>query len=190
MPNLIGYARVSRVDQHPEAQQSELTRHGAVRVFTDKASGASTARPELQECMEYLNSGDTLLIVRLDRLGRSVIHLKEILEDLHARNITLKATAQEIDTSTASGRMFVNMLAVLAEFERELLVERTKEGLQQARADGVKIGRPRAIDDDQAKMYAGMLSAGQSLSQIARTFGLQRTTLRRAIERVQTASTG
>lgn len=184
MPNLIGYARVSRADQQPEAQETELRKQGAVRIFTEHASGASRKRPQLEACLEYLNPGDTLMVVRLDRLGRSVTDLQEIMDELTAKEVTLKATAQDISTATASGRMFVGMLAVLAEFERDLLSERTKEGLRQARADGVWIGRPRTIDEEKARMYADLVAGGQSLSAVARTFNVDRNTLRRAIRRV------
>jgi len=113
---LVGYARVSTRDQHPEAQTDALTAAGCERTFTDQASGTLARRPALDETLSYLRAGDTLVVTKLDRLGRSVRNLKQIADDLQARQVGLRAVSQGIDTTTAGGWLFFHMLAAIAEF--------------------------------------------------------------------------
>ncbi len=140
---VVGYARVSTRDQHPEAQTDALAAAGCDKRFTEHASGTLARRPALDEALSYLRAGDTLVVTKLDRLGRSVRNLKQIADDLQARQVGLRAVSQGIDTTTPGGRLFFHMLAAIAEFEHDLIVERTHDGLAAARARGRK-GGPRA----------------------------------------------
>jgi DNA invertase Pin-like site-specific DNA recombinase len=136
---LIAYARVSTADQNPELQVSALRSAGAVKIFTERASGRDRDRPVLAECLQFLRKGDVLLFWKLDRLARSMIHLGQIAEDLHRRGVDLRCLTQPIDTTTSTGKLMFNILASFAEFERDVIVERTNAGLAAARARG-KIG--------------------------------------------------
>lgn len=139
----IGYVRVSDADQSEDLQIDALKDAGCVRLYTDHGlSGAQRHRPGLQAMLDELIAGDTLTVWKLDRLGRSTVHLMTILEDLQERGIHFHAITQGIDTSTAVGRMIFGQLAVFAEYERSLISERTKAGMAAARARGVHIGRP------------------------------------------------
>src|ERR1035438_6234048 len=139
----IGYGRVSTRDQHLEAQHDALTAAGCEQVHVDVASGKLAARPELDKTLACLREGDTLVITRLDRLGRSLPHLLEVSADLRERNVDLIVLQQQIDTSTAAGRMFFAVLGAVGEFERDLLSERTRDGLP-APVEEVSHGRHRA----------------------------------------------
>lgn len=145
---LIGYARVSTADQSLDLQIDALKKAGCERVFAEKASGKSgSKRPEFDKCMEYLRPGDVLVIWKLDRLGRNVKNLLSFAEDLNQRNIGMKIITMDIDTTTAAGRLMYTILAGLAEMERDLIVERTKAGLEAARARG-RIGGRKQIESD------------------------------------------
>ncbi|WP_298976559.1 recombinase family protein [uncultured Roseobacter sp.] len=142
----IGYVRVSDADQSEALQIDALKAAGCAIIYTDHGvSGAKTARPALDQMMKTLETGDTLKVWKLDRLGRSTIHLLSILEELQHRGIHFHAITQGIDTSTAVGRMIFGQLAVFAEYERSLISERTKAGMKAAKARGVHVGRPRTI---------------------------------------------
>src|SRR5215831_10137618 len=133
----IGYARVSTADQHPEAQVDRLRDDGCEQVFTDKGvSGTMARRPQWDKCLEQLASGDTLVTVKLDRIGRSVANLVEVVSALRERGVALVVLDQSIDTSTAAGRMFFHFLAAIAEFERDLIIERTRDGQLAVRRAG------------------------------------------------------
>lgn len=136
----IGYARVSTREQNPDGQTDLLAAAGCEKVFVEHASGVLAKRPALDDALEYLRSGDTLVVTKFDRLGRSVRNLKEVVETLQQRGIGLKAPPQGIDTTTPGGRLFFHMLAAIAEFEHDLIVERTQDGLAAARARGRKGG--------------------------------------------------
>lgn len=140
----IGYVRVSDADQSEALQVDALTREGCAKLYTDHGiSGAKKHRPALKAMLADLTEGDTLTVWKLDRLGRSTIHLLSILEDLQSRGIHFHAITQGIDTSTAVGRMIFGQLAVFAEYERSLISERTKAGMAAAKARGVHVGRPK-----------------------------------------------
>lgn len=145
MPKLIGYARVSKGEQNLNLQLDALTEYGCLKknIFIDKISGSKSERPGLSNCLTSLQEEDTLVIWRLDRLGRSLKHLIEVIEDLHERNIFFKSINDgHIDTTTASGELIFNIFSSLAQFERRLIQERTKAGLKAARARGKLGGRP------------------------------------------------
>lgn len=147
---IVGYARVSTTDQHPEEQVDRLKKAGAVKVFTDKGqSGALASRPRWDECLAYLQPGDTLLSTKLDRFGRSVGHLLDLIPDLKARGVELKCLDQSIDTSSALGKMLFTVLAAFAEFEHDIIAERTRDGIGYNRRNGkIKAVRSFGFEKD------------------------------------------
>lgn len=180
----IGYARVSTRDQHAEGQVDALEAAGCSKVFTDTASGKLATRPQLEAVMAYLRDGeDTLVITRLDRLGRSVINLKTIAGTLAERDIALRVTEQNIDTTTASGRMFFTIMASVAEFERDLIVERTHEGLAAARARGRVGGRRPKMTATKIKAARAMYDGREhTIAEIAETFSVTSSTIYRHLD--------
>ncbi|RDB02789.1 recombinase family protein [Runella aurantiaca] len=147
----IGYARVSTQDQNLEMQIDALTKVGCEQIFQEKASGIKSDRPQLQAMQQMLRQGDVIYIYKLDRLGRSLKHLLEITSDFSKRGIGLVSINDHIDTTTAQGRLIFNIFASLAEFERDLIRERTKSGLEAARARGRKGGRRRGLSKEAEK---------------------------------------
>ena len=145
---LIGYARVSKEDQVTDAQIDDLKAAGCARVYEDFASGADRSRPQLARCLASLRKGDTLIIHRLDRLARSVLHLTMIAEDLERRGVGFRSLNNDFDTTTAQGKMIYQILGTIAEFERSLIRERTRSGLKAAIARGAKPGNPGLIARD------------------------------------------
>src|SRR6266702_7362533 len=143
----IGYARVSTQDQTLDLQKDALEKMGCTKIFTDTASGAKAERKGLQEALEYVREGDTLVVWRLDRLGRSLKHLIETITKLNNRKIGFKSITENIDTTTSGGKLIFHIFGALAEFERDIIKERTKAGLQAARARGRLGGRPKALTD-------------------------------------------
>ncbi len=154
-----------------------------MRVYADTASGANTARPELNRLLDRLERGDTLVIWKLDRLGRSVRHLLEVVADLEARGIGLRSLTEGLDTTTPGGRLVLHVFAALAEFERDVLRERTTAGLSAARARGRHGGRPRAVTDEQLRHARALLATEPppSMAAVARTIGVARPTLIRRL---------
>jgi DNA invertase Pin-like site-specific DNA recombinase len=186
----IGYARVSTRDQHPEAQEDALRAAGCEQVFVDKASGKLASRPELEKALLVAREGDQFVITKLDRLGRSLKNLIELSEQMRAKGIGLVVLDQGIDTSTPAGRMFFQIIGAIAEFEHSLMVERTKEGLEAARARGRKGGRKQALKPRQAalaqEMYDELGDDGKrkhTVQDIANELGVARTTIYRYLER-------
>jgi DNA invertase Pin-like site-specific DNA recombinase len=181
--NLIGYARVSTTDQHPEAQKDALDAAGCIRVFTDRASGKLARRSELDAALDFLRPGDTLVITKLDRLGRSVRNLIDLADRLQSGGVGLRVLDQGIDTTTPAGKMFFHVLAALAEFEAALISERTKDGLAAARARGRKGGRRPKVTP--AKLAAARKLYDErehTVAEIAEIVGVARSTLYRALE--------
>ncbi|KZL30487.1 MULTISPECIES: recombinase family protein [Rhodococcus] len=177
---LFGYARVSSADQNPAHQIDALVRAGidAANIHTDHASGAKASRPQLDAVLTRLRSGDTLVITRLDRLGRSVLHLITLGADLRERGIGLKVLEQGIDTATAEGRAMFGMLSVLAELQRELIVANTRDGLAAARARGRTGGRPSKLSGDQIALAQQLYDGGEkTVAQIAAMLNVPRTTV-------------
>ena len=153
---LVGYARVSTDEQDDALQVDALEQAGCERIYRDKASGATAQRPSLQEALDYVREGDTLVVWRLDRLGRSLKHLIETIGALEERGVGFRSLQEAIDTTTSGGRLIFHIFGALAEFERNLIRERTRAGLAAARARGRKGGRPRALDEK--KQAAGLSS--------------------------------
>ena len=176
----IGYARVSTREQNPDGQTDALDLAGCDKVFVEHASGVLAKRPVLDDVLDYLRSGDTLVVTKLDRLGRSVRNLKEVVDGLQLRGVGLKALSQGIDTTTPGGRLFFHMLAAIAEFEHDLIVERTQDGLAAARARGRKGGGRFKMTSTKAKQARTMYDAkSYTVQQIAETFGVSRGTIYR-----------
>lgn len=158
---LVGYARVSTLDQKPALQIDALTSAGCERIFIEKASGAQRERPELKAALSYLRAGDTLVVWKLDRLARSMRQLIETVEDLQARGIELRSLTESIDTATPGGRLVFHIFGALAEFERAVIRERTSAGLQAARARGRKGGRPRRLGPKELAAAKALLADPQ-----------------------------
>lgn len=159
---LIGYARVSTVDQNFNIQVDALKKEGCEKIFQDTASGAIKERKALEEALEYLRPGDTLVVWRLDRLGRSVKNLIELVNSLKEKNIGFKSITEVIDTTTPTGQFFFHITAAFAELERNLIRERTYAGLKAARARGRKGGRPKAIDGETFDMALQLYNEGKT----------------------------
>jgi DNA invertase Pin-like site-specific DNA recombinase len=149
---LIGYARVSTTEQHLHLQQDALHAAGCLKIFTDTISGAKSERKGLTDALGYVRDGDTLVVWRLDRLGRSLKDLIERITDLHNRNIGFKSLTENIDTTTSGGKLIFHIFGALAEFERDIIKERTNAGLTAARARGRQGGRPRSSLSDERKL--------------------------------------
>ncbi len=177
---LVGYARVSTAEQNPAHQTDALTRAGVApsNIHTDVASGAKASRPQLDLVMRLLRDGDTLVITRLDRLGRSLLHLVTLGVQLRDHGIGLQVLEQGIDTSTAEGRAMFGMLSVLAELQRELIVANTRDGLTAARARGRVGGRKPRLTPEQAALAQQLYDArDKTVAQIAALFGVPRSTV-------------
>lgn len=181
---IIGYGRVSTRDQHPESQHDRLTAAGCTRIYIDKASGTLASRPEFDRALDALREGDVLVFTKLDRLGRSVKMLKDIADRVQGAGAGLRALDQSIDTTTAEGRLFFHILAAFAEWERDLIVARTIDGLEAARARGRVGGRKKKLKAYQVEraqaMYAEMGEDGKrmwTVQQIADELGVKRTTV-------------
>ena len=150
---VVGYARVSSVGQSLEVQQEKLVSYGVDKLFAEKLSGTTAARPELKSCLDYVREGDVLVITKLDRLARSTLHPYKIVNDLNNRGVGFKVLDQSIDTTTKEGRLLFSILASLAEFETELRAERTNESRIAAMERGVKFGaKPKLTEDQIAEM--------------------------------------
>ena len=186
----VGYARVSTTSQHLDMQLDALTASGCTRVYTDTASGALAARPGLDQALAELDEGDTLVVWRLDRLGRSLPHLVATIDNLTRRGVNLKSLHEAIDTTTPTGRLMVHLIASLAEFERELTIERTIAGLEAAKARGSSVGRPTVWTSERAEAAEALLAAGATVTQTAAALGVSRATIYRHANPPKTSSTG
>ena len=185
-PRVVGYARVSTGGQDLKLQLDALKAAGVTKadIFTDKVSGSTTARPGLDRCLQALQSGDTLLVWRLDRLGRSLRHLVDLVENLRQRGVGFKSIRDgAVDTTSASGKLDFHIFTALAEFERDLIRERTKAGLAAARARGSNGGRPRIPADHPRVVMATKMFADRSMpvAEICRSLRISRVTLYRYV---------
>jgi DNA invertase Pin-like site-specific DNA recombinase len=180
MGRILGYARISTDDQSLALQRDALTAAGAERIFEDVVSGATASRPGLDALLAELRDGDTLVIWRLDRLGRSVLNLATLAEDLRRRGIALRSLTEGLDTGTASGRMVYSILAALAEYERELIRERVRAGMAAAKRSGLHVGRRRKMSSEHACDAAARLDAGEPARRVAAYFRVSEATLYRA----------
>lgn len=177
---LIGYARVSTDDQHLEGQRDALTQAGCRQQYEDRDSGARAARPGLTRALEVLREGDTLVVWRLDRLGRSLKDLIALVETLDRRGIGLKSLQENIDTTSSGGRLVFHLFGALAEFERTLIRERTHAGLTAARARGRQGGRPKSLDPVRRQLAVRLYRERRhSIQEICRILGISKPTLYR-----------
>jgi DNA invertase Pin-like site-specific DNA recombinase len=179
---LIGYARISTHEQTLNLQQDALQKVGCTKIFTDTASGAKSERKGLEEALNYVRSGDTLVVWRLDRLGRSLPHLIATMTDLEEQGIGFKSLTEDIDTTTSGGKLIFHIFGALAEFERNLIRERTQAGLTAARARGKKGGRPKAITVQKRNIAQELYDSGHPILDICRTLKISRASLYRALK--------
>jgi len=177
---LIGYARVSTEDQNLDLQKDALQRAGCAKLFTDVASGARDERAGLAEAITFLRPGDTLVVWKLDRLGRSLTHLIETVTALQGRKVGFRSLQESIDTTTSGGKLIFHVFGALAEFERDLIRERTQAGLQAARARGRRGGRPRSLDATKLAQARSLhRDPTNTIAAICATLGISRATFYR-----------
>jgi len=178
---IIGYARVSTDDQNLDSQLDALKAAGALRIFCDKISGSLRKRPELDRLLDQLRDGDVIVVTKYDRLARSLRDLLDIVEVIKERGAGFRSLAEDIDTTTPAGRLVFHVFASIAQFERERISERTKEGLEAARKRGRVGGRPRALSATQREEVRRMRDEdGRNLTEIALLFKVSSKTVRRA----------
>jgi DNA invertase Pin-like site-specific DNA recombinase len=180
---LIGYARISTYDQSLSPQKDALEKAGCEKIFTDTVSGSKAQRKGLTDALSHLREGDTLVVWRLDRLGRSLRHLIDTITELNTRGVGFKSLTENIDTTTSGGKLIFHIFGALAEFEREIIRERTQAGLASARSRGKVGGRPKALTSKEVQMLNSM-AADKSLtvSDICKTLGVGRTTFYRYLK--------
>jgi DNA invertase Pin-like site-specific DNA recombinase len=185
---LIGYARVSTADQILDRQTRALAEVGCLRVFAEKRTGRTAERPELQACLDYLRPGDTLVVVSLDRLSRSLADLITLVADLRRHGVGFRSMHEALDTTTPGGRLVFHVFAALAEFIRELIVEGTREGLDAARARGTRLGRPPAMTPEQIRHARDLLTRPENtVASIARLLGVSRNTIYKYLPEISSA---
>lgn len=178
MNQRIGYARVSTDDQNLDLQRDALKQAGCSVIYEEAASGKTTSRPELEQCLKALRAGDVLVVWRLDRLGRSLPDLVHVVANLEERGIGFESMTEKIETSTAAGKLVFHVFAALSEFERNLIRERTHAGLTAARARGRCGGRKPKLDDRQVREIKALLRDPDiQVADVARRYGVSRTTL-------------
>ena len=178
----IGYARVSTKDQNLALQRDALLKEGCRPIFEEKQSGAKSDRPELRRMIDQLREGDTVIIWKLDRLGRSLRDLVNLVTEIQEKGAGLKSLHDSIDTTTAQGKLTFHLFAALAEFEREIIAERTRAGLESARARGRKGGRPKGLSkkaQDKAMIAATLYKQGKAVSDISEHLHISKSTLYR-----------
>jgi len=178
---VLGYCRVSTDDQTTALQSDAMARAGVDVVLLEEASGADPSRPVLAQALAALEPGDTLVIWRLDRLGRSLAHLISVASTLRDRGVFLRSLTEGFDTATASGRLLYHVLGAVAEFERETITERTVAGMKSAKRRGVHVGRPRALTGARLAEARRMLEEGHTKANVGRILRVSPTTIRRAI---------
>ena len=180
---LIGYARVSTNEQNPDLQLDALKKAGCETIYQDRISGTKTNRPGLGDALEHLRPGDTLVVWKLDRLGRSLKHLIDVITTLHDRHVAFRSIQESLDTGTNGGKLIFHIFGALAEFERGLILERTRAGLESARARGRFGGRPRVMNDEQIAMARAMMNDKSTpVKEICRTLGVSKATLYRYLK--------
>lgn len=179
----FGYGRVSTLDQDLDAQKDALKRAGATKIFVEKITGTKASRPELNHMREMLRQGDTVLITRIDRLGRSAKDLLNIVSDFEAKGVNLKVIEQNIDTSTNEGKLFFTMVAAFAEFEHSMMVSRTKDGLAAARARGRVGGRKAKLSNAQVGRLVDLYNEKKiTIQDLANMYGISRPTVYRLVK--------
>jgi DNA invertase Pin-like site-specific DNA recombinase len=186
---LVGYARVSTPDQKLDLQQDALRKAGCKRIFTDVTSGAQATRAGLEEALTFLREHDTLVVWKLDRLGRSLKHLIALVTALQARKIGFRSLQENIDTTTSGGKLVFHVFGALAEFERDLVQDRTRAGLAAARARGRKGGRRRVMDDKKVALAVSLLQNSETpVADVCRMLKVSRATLYRYLPAAGTAA--
>lgn len=182
MTAIIGYARTSTTEQIAgfEAQLDALNREGCTKVFQEQVSSVGD-RPQLRACLDYLRDGDTLIVTKLDRLARNTQHLLEMVETLTSKGVTLRILNLNIDTSTATGKLMLTMLGGIAEFEREMMLERQREGIAKAKAEGKYKGR-KPVAMRQAQAIRQLASEGMTKAVIAQRLGVSERSIYRAMK--------
>jgi len=175
----IGYARVSTNEQNLDLQRDELYKAGCEQIYTDQVSGTKARRPGLEQALSHLRPGDTLVVWRLDRLGRSLRHLIDTVTDLQDKGIGFKSLQESIDTTTSGGKLVFHIFGALAEFEREIIKERTLAGLQAARARGRRGGPKRKLTDEQVQTAQTLYDTKMPVKEICKTLGISRATFYR-----------
>jgi DNA invertase Pin-like site-specific DNA recombinase len=171
------YARVSTLDQTLALQQDALAAAGCEQLYTDTVSGSVTERPGLTQALSHLRAGDTLVVWRLDRLGRSLAHLIDTIRELQERGVGFRSLQEQIDTTTSGGKLIFHVFGALAEFERDLIRERTHAGLAAARARGRLFGRPRRLTSQQIKQLRSLARDERTtVGEICQTLGISRAT--------------
>lgn len=178
----IGYARVSAADQNPQLQLDALAAAGCDRVFVEKASGALRERPELARALEYARAGDVLVVWKLDRLGRSLLHLVETVNGIQDRGVAFRSLGEHIDTTTATGELIFHLFASLAQFERRMIAERSSAGRAAARARGETGGRPLKLTADRLAAAKALLATKRTVRQAAASVGVAPATLYRHLK--------
>lgn len=174
---LVGYARVSTQDQNLDLQKDALVRAGCEKIVEDRLSGSVTTRPGLDRLLDILRPGDTLVVWRLDRLGRGLKHLIEIVNDIETRGIGFKSLTESIDTTTTGGKLVFHIFGALAEFERNVIRERTRAGLASARARGRQGGRPKAFDEKKQEALVSLYKEKKhTVKEICKILGISRGT--------------
>ncbi len=189
---LIGYARVSTHDQNLDLQKDALQAAGCEKIFVDELSGAKAARPGLQQAMDSLREGDVLMVWRLDRLGRSLRNLLELVEKLKERKVGFRSLQESMDTSTSGGNLIFQVFGALAEFERNIIRERTNAGLAAARARGRTGGRPKKLDEQQRELVIRLYKERIPVPEILKTVKISKGTLYKYVreETVEPVLTG
>jgi DNA invertase Pin-like site-specific DNA recombinase len=179
---LIGYARVSTADQNLDSQIDALKAAGCKKIYQEKMSGVRDDRPELEKCLDYIRDGDTLVVLKLDRLGRSLHHLVKVVNLLHTKEANFKSLSDSIDTTTPRGRLTFHVMGAMAEFEKSLNADRTRHGLASARARGRIGGRPKALDSEKASLIDQRRSEGVAVTSIAKELGVGPATIYRYLK--------
>lgn len=182
---LVGYARVSSVGQSLDVQLDKLGH--CDKIFQEKHSGATSTRPRLHDCLEYVREGDTLVVTRLDRLARSTLHLCQIAEALARKGVHLQVLDQHLDTSNATGRLLFNMLGAISQFETELRAERQMDGIQKAKARGVHFGPKKRLTDEQTAELRRRRAQGELIKILMQDYGLSKVSVYRYLGQTDAA---
>lgn len=181
---LFGYARVSSTDQDLTTQLSKLNEHGVDRIYSEKISAKNTNRPELERMIDQLRTGDKVVITKIDRIARNMRDFQNLVHDFNERGVTLKILDQNIDTSSERDKLFMNMLSMFAEFERTMILERQREGIEHAKSKGVYKGR-KPISEDKKAQVLELAASGMKKAEIQRVTGLGKTTVFKILKESQ-----
>ena len=184
MGEIVGYARVSSAGQSLAVQLQKLVGVGCTKVFREKKSATrGSIRPRLRECLDWVREGDTMVVTRLDRIARSVLDLASIVEEIKSKGVAFRVLDQGIDTSTSEGRLMFNMLSAFAEFENDIRRERQQEGIERAKANGVRFGRKRLLgEEEKAQIRKMRLNDRLTIEQLQQRFRVGRSTIYRALQ--------